>query len=86
MYRWAQRYVRDAATTPGVGAGRVIGLIGFVTAEIAPDDTDRRGRVSIAGETWGALADGDSGIALGQKVRVLAMQGTRVVVTPVQEE
>ena len=82
LYRWAQKFVRTATMEPGVGAGRVVGLTGIVTAEISPNDTDRRGRVSVAGETWGALADGDGGIAAGAKVKVLAVKGTRVVVTP----
>jgi membrane protein implicated in regulation of membrane protease activity len=82
MYRWAQRFVRDTPRQPGVGADRVVGLTGIVTTEISPDDTDRKGRVTIDGEVWGALAHGDGGIAAGSRVTVLAMKGTRVVVTP----
>jgi len=39
--------------------------------------------VRIEGETWNALADGDGGIAEGQRVKVLGVQGTRVVVAPI---
>src|SRR5215203_3609616 len=82
LYRWAQRFMRDTPRVPGVGAGRLVGMTGIVMTEIAPDDHDRTGRVRIEGEVWGALADGDGGIAIGQRVKVLAMQGTRVVVAP----
>ncbi len=82
LYRWAQRFMRDVPRVPGVGAGRLVGMTGIVTTEISPDDQDRKGRVQIEGEVWGALADGDGGIAIGQRVKVLAMQGTRVVVAP----
>jgi len=83
LYRWAQRFMRDAPRVPGVGAGRMVGMTGIVTTEISPDDHDRRGRVRIEGETWNALADGDGGIAEGQRVKVLGVQGTRVVVAPI---
>ena len=86
LYRWAQRFMRETPKMPGVGADRLVGLTGIVTTEISPDDEDRRGRVRIEGEVWGALADGDGGIAAGQRVRVLAMKGTRVVVAPVVVE
>lgn len=82
LFRWAQRITNDVVATPGVGAGRLIGLSGIVTAAIDPDDTDRRGRVTIAGEVWGALAAGDDGIPAGAKVTVLSVQGTRIVVEP----
>ena len=83
LYRWAQRFMRATPRTPGVGADRLVGLTGIVTTEISPDDHDRKGRVRVEGEVWGALADGDGGIATGQRVKVLAMKGTRVVVAPV---
>ena len=83
LYRWAQRFMRDTPRVPGVGAGRLVGMTGIVMAEISPDDHDRTGRVRIEGEVWAALAGGDGGIPAGQRVRVLAMQGTRVVVEPI---
>ena len=86
MYRWAQKFARTQVMEPGVGAGRVVGLTGTVISEIDPDDADRKGRVSVAGETWGALAEGDGGIPAGSKVKVLAVKGTRVVVAPIAVE
>ena len=83
LYRWAQGFMRDTPRSPGVGADRLVGLTGIVTAEISPDDTDRRGRVTVEGEVWGALAHGDGGIEVGRRVRVVEMRGTRVVVAPV---
>lgn len=83
MYRWAQKFMRDTAPTPGVGAGRLVGLTGTVTAAVDPDDSDRRGRVTVAGEVWGAITDVASTLAVGTKVRVVSMLGTRVVVEPV---
>ena len=82
LFRWAQRITNDATPTPGVGAGRVVGLSGIVTTAIEPDDTDRRGRVTVAGEVWGALSASDAGIPAGTKVTVLSVQGTRIVVRP----
>jgi membrane protein implicated in regulation of membrane protease activity len=82
LFRWAQRITNDVVATPGVGAGRVVGLTGTVTTAIDPEDSDRRGRVTVAGEVWGALAVGDTGIAAGTKVVVMSVQGTRIVVQP----
>lgn len=82
LFKWAQRLTNESASTPGVGAGRLVGLTGIVTASIDPDDTDRKGRVTIAGEVWGALAGGTGGIPSGSKVIVTSVQGTRVVVEP----
>jgi membrane protein implicated in regulation of membrane protease activity len=86
LYRWAQRFMRDTPKPQGVGADRLVGMIGIVTTEISPDDENRKGRVRIEGEVWGALADGDGGIPAGQRVTVLAMKGTRVVVAPIVAE
>lgn len=82
LYRWARKYVNDAPSTPGVGADRLIGLTGIVVAAIQVDDVDRRGRVRIHSEEWGAISDADVVIEAGAKVRVLEMRGTRVVVEP----
>ncbi len=80
-YRWAQKFMREHTMEPGVGADRLVGLTAIVTAAIVPDDTDRRGRVKVAGEEWG-VADPSQMFPTGAKVRVVAMKGTRVVVAP----
>ncbi len=82
LYRWAKRFVDDHPMEPGVGADRLIGLSALVTSAISPDDTTRAGRIKVEGEVWGALPDGRYRIAEGTRVRITAMQGTRVVVTP----
>lgn len=83
LYRWARKFVNDTPTTPGVGADRLIGLTGIVVAAIQVDDVDRRGRVRIHSEEWGAISDVDAVIDAGAKVRVREVRGTRVVVEPV---
>jgi len=82
LYRWARHNLVDELP-PGVGAERLVGVVGTVTVTISPNDADRHGRVALDGETWGALTDGDDEIPAGTKVRVRAVRGTRVVVEPV---
>ncbi len=83
LYRWARKFTAENNMAPGVGAERLVGLLGIVTAPIYADDVDRRGRVSLAGETWGAISDVDGIIAEGTRVTVVSVLGTRVVVEPV---
>lgn len=82
LVRWARSFLRDNDLPPGVGADRLVGSTGVVTVAIDPADTDRRGRVTVHGEVWGALADADQAVPAGARVRIAAMQGTRVVVVP----
>lgn len=82
LYRWSRRFMRENTMAPGVGADRLVGLTAIVTTPILPDDTDRRGRVTVDGEVWGAVTDGHYTIESGARVRVLSMKGTRVVVAP----
>ena len=86
LYRWARRFVNDSPATPGVGADRLVGLVGIVVVAVEVDDVDRRGRVRIHSEEWGAISDADQVIGAGARVRVLEMRGTRVVVEPVTTE
>jgi membrane protein implicated in regulation of membrane protease activity len=81
LYQWAQRFMRDQTTDPGVGADRLVGLVGIVTVPIDPNDTNRRGRIMVAGETWGVV-DPSRPYTEGEQVRITAMRGTRVVVEP----
>jgi membrane protein implicated in regulation of membrane protease activity len=82
LYRWARRNLMDELPL-GVGVDRLVGMTGVVTVEISPDDTDRRGRVALSGEVWGAISDTDRTLPAGLRVRVAAMRGTRVVVEPI---
>jgi membrane protein implicated in regulation of membrane protease activity len=86
LYRWAKRFMREGAPTPGVGAERLVGLTAIVTADIEPDDVARRGRVQIGGEQWGAISDAGEPVPAGAKVKILAVTGTRVVVEPVDTQ
>jgi membrane protein implicated in regulation of membrane protease activity len=81
-YRWVRRFIQRNDLPVGVGADRLIGLVGFATADIMPSDVERRGRVTVEGEVWAALAAGTEPIAAGTSIRVVEVVGTRVVVEP----
>jgi membrane protein implicated in regulation of membrane protease activity len=83
LYKWAQGFMQDQTTEPGVGAERLTGLTGTVTVPIDPTDTDRKGRVTIQGEVWGVV-DPVRPYELGERVRVTGVRGTRVVVEPIE--
>lgn len=82
LYQWAQRFMRQHTLDPGVGADRLVGLTAIVTKPIDPEDTTRRGRVMVEGEVWGVV-DPTRLYQEGEKVRITAMKGTRVVIEPV---
>lgn len=83
LYRWSRRFLADHVLPPGVGADRLVGLVGIVTVGISPDDPRRSGRVAVSGEVWGAIASADRALTEGMRVRITAMEGTRVVVEPI---
>ncbi len=84
MTQWLRRFVAENELPAGVGADRLVGTTGIVTIDISPDDTDRRGRVSVDGEVWGAITDSAVSIRSGARVRIASMRGTRIVVEPVE--
>lgn len=84
MYHYAQKFAGANELPPGVGADRVVGLVGIVTTAIDPDDTDRRGRVTAHGEVWGATSQSGRPIAQGTRVKIVEVSGTRVVVQPIE--
>ena len=51
-----------------------------VTEEI--DNLKGQGQVTVAGVVWTARADGDEVVPRGAKVRVLRIEGVKVIVTP----
>lgn len=83
FWKYAKRFVDGNSMPAGVGADRLVGMTAIVTSDIDPDDTDRRGRVKIVGEVWGALTEHDRTLRAGSKVRICSMSGTRVMVEPV---
>ena len=83
LYKRVMKFAGDNETAPGVGANRLVGLTAIVTAEIDPNDTERRGRVKVESEDWNALTHAEHAIPVGAKVHIDEMQGTRVIVTPI---
>ncbi len=80
FWRYAKRFMAEHTNPEGVGADRLVGMTAIVTHAIDPDDVNRRGRVKVAGEDWGALVVSGGAIAAGAKVRIASMEGTRVMV------
>jgi membrane protein implicated in regulation of membrane protease activity len=80
MLKWVRRFIEQNELPKGVGADRLVGETGVVTVAVDPDDTTRPGRVVIGGEVWGALSKDDEPLAVGTRVRVAQMIGTRVLV------
>ena len=82
-YRWAQRFVRENdLPTPGVGADRLVGLTGIVTDGHRTRRHRPQGRVRGRGRGVGRAGRRRRRHPAGQRVTVLAMKGTRVVVEP----
>ena len=78
--------MRENVLPPGVGADRLVGMIGVITVAVPTYAAERAGRVSVAGETWGATASDDVPVPVGTRVRIMSVQGTRVVVEPVETD
>jgi membrane protein implicated in regulation of membrane protease activity len=85
FWRYLRRFVDEHAMPEGVGADRLVGSTAIVTVDIDPDDTERKGRVKVLGEQWGALTAGNRMLPQGSKVRVTTMEGTRVMVEAITE-
>ncbi len=75
----AQKYL-----TPKVeatNADRVIGREGVVTREI--DNLTAQGQVSVAGTEWTARSEEDTLLPAGTRVKVLRIEGVKIIVRPV---
>jgi membrane protein implicated in regulation of membrane protease activity len=86
FYRWAKTFLRDNVLPPGVGANRLVGMVGIITVPVDPTDTSRPGRMKVAGEIWSVTASDDGPLSAGTKVRITSVQGTRAVVEPVRAD
>jgi membrane protein implicated in regulation of membrane protease activity len=65
------------------GIDRLLGQIGVVMEDIEPMGV--KGRVRIAREEWRAECEADVKIKRGKKVKVLRIEGTRVIVEPIED-
>ncbi len=72
----------DEVGSDGVGARRLIGQLATVLEEIGADTS---GLVRVGTEEWRAVAPDRATIPAGATVRVADVQGTRVVVNPIEE-
>ena len=74
----AKRFVNDRKVA--TNADRVIGQEAVVTEDI--DNIQGRGRVTISGADWTARTEDDQPIPAGSMVRVLRIEGVKVIVAP----
>lgn len=77
LAQWIGRKITKPEPVP-VGALRLSGAVGVVVKEIKPPDL---GRVKVTGEEW--LAEAKEAIGVGAKVKVLRVDGTHLVVEPI---
>ena len=68
---------------PGIGANRFIGMEGIVLQPI--DNMQNTGRVRMSRDEWRAESEDGGLIAEGQRVTVIRINGTHLVVKPIQE-
>jgi len=69
---------------PGIGADRVIGKEGMVFEEI--DNSNNTGRARLKKEEWRADSETGEVIPVGNRVEVIRLEGTHLVVKKIKEE
>ena len=77
----AQRYINDRKEP--TNADRVIGREAVVTQAI--DNLKGEGQVNVSGAVWTARSQEEAPIPAGVRVRVLRIEGVKVIVSPVPE-
>lgn len=77
----AQRYINDRKEP--TNADRVIGREAVVTQAI--DNLKGEGQVNVSGAVWTARSQEEAPIPAGTRVRVLRIEGVKVIVSPVPE-
>ena len=77
----AQRYINDRREA--TNADRVIGREAVVTQAI--DNLKGEGQVNVSGAVWTARSQEEAPIPAGARVRVLRIEGVKVIVSPVPE-
>lgn len=78
----ARRLEINAPSVAGIGANRLVGAEGTVLAPI-PATAGDAGMVKVGSEEWRADSRPGVAVAAGSKVRIIEIQGTRLVVEPI---
>lgn len=78
----ARRLDANAPNVAGIGANRLLGVEGIVLAPISATPGDA-GLVKVGTEQWRADTRPGVALAAGTKIRVIEVQGTRLLVEPV---
>lgn len=76
-----RRYV--APKQVATNADRAVGTEGVVTQAI--DNRNTQGQVTVGGSVWTARSDPEENIPAGTTVRVLRIEGVKLIVTPTKE-
>ncbi len=79
LAQWIGKKITKPESEP-VGALRLFGATGLVVQDIKPPEY---GRVKVTGEEW--LAESNQTVPAGTKIRVLRVDGTRLIVEPFEE-
>jgi membrane protein implicated in regulation of membrane protease activity len=78
----AEKFTKDQP--PGIGADRFVGQTGVVLEEI--DNVKNTGRVRTAREEWRADSASGDVIPEGERVNVIRLDGTHLVVEKLKED
>lgn len=76
-----RRYVTPAQVA--TNADRAVGAEGVVTQAI--DNRSAQGQVTVGGSVWTARSDPEALIPEGTVIRVLRIEGVKLIVTPAEE-
>jgi membrane protein implicated in regulation of membrane protease activity len=79
--KFADRFSNEQP--PGIGANRFIGMEGIVLQPV--DNIQSTGRVRMSREEWRAESESGERLEEGQRVVVTRINGTHLVVKPIQE-
>lgn len=77
----SRRYVTP--TQVATNADRAVGSEGVVTQAI--DNRNAQGQVTVGGSVWTARSDPEEIIPKGTTIRVLRIEGVKLIVTPTEE-
>jgi len=81
----ARHLDQSVPETTGVGANRLVGMVGIVLQDI-PAQPGQTGMVKMGGEQWRASTGDQLSIPTGVTIRVLEVSGTRLIVEPDEDQ